>query len=100
VRRRPFGRRLTARNSGLGVEQLECEGGRAHVVQVVEDVDRHLFAASAALDLALSDNGRYLYVLAAGTHGIVTFSVGADGTLTHTDTEANVPGAAAGMAVR
>jgi 6-phosphogluconolactonase len=53
-----------------------------------------------ALDLALSANGRYLYVLAAGTHGIDTFEVGNDGTLTHIDTEADVPAAAAGIAVR
>jgi 6-phosphogluconolactonase len=53
-----------------------------------------------ALDLALSENGRYLYVLAAGTHGIVTLEVGSDGTLTHVDTEADVPVAAAGIAVR
>jgi hypothetical protein len=53
-----------------------------------------------ALDLALSDNGRYLYVLAASTHGIVSFEIGADGTLTHVDTEGNVPVAAAGIAVR
>jgi 6-phosphogluconolactonase len=53
-----------------------------------------------ALDLALSQNGHYLYVLAAGSHGIVAFEVGADGTLTHVDTEANVPVAAAGIAVR
>jgi 6-phosphogluconolactonase len=52
------------------------------------------------LDLALSENGRYLYVLAAGSHGIVGFSVGADGTLTHAETEANVPVSAAGIAVR
>ena len=53
-----------------------------------------------ALDLALSENGRYLYVLAAGSHGIVGFEVGADGTLTHVETEVNVPLAAAGIAVR
>jgi 6-phosphogluconolactonase len=53
-----------------------------------------------ALDLAQSENGRYLYVLAAGTHGIVTLGVGSDGALTHVDTEADVPVAAAGIAVR
>jgi len=53
-----------------------------------------------ALDLALSENGHYLYVLAAGSHGIVTFEVGADGTLAHVHTEADVPAAAAGIAVR
>jgi 6-phosphogluconolactonase (cycloisomerase 2 family) len=53
-----------------------------------------------ALDLAQSHDGKYLYVLAAGTHGIVTFDIGADGTLTHVDTQANVAVAAAGLAVR
>jgi 6-phosphogluconolactonase (cycloisomerase 2 family) len=55
-----------------------------------------------ALDLAQSHDGKYLYVLAAGTHGIVTFQIGNDGTLTHTDTDTdgNVPVAAAGIAVR
>jgi 6-phosphogluconolactonase len=53
-----------------------------------------------ALDLALSENGQYLYVLAAGSRGIVAFQVGADGTLTHVDTETGVPAAAAGIAVR
>ena len=53
-----------------------------------------------ALDLALSENGRYLYVLAAGSHGIVAFEVGSDGSLTHSDTEADVPLAAAGIAAR
>jgi 6-phosphogluconolactonase (cycloisomerase 2 family) len=52
-----------------------------------------------ALDLALGNDGRYLYVLAAGTHGIVAFEVGADGTLTHLGTQPNVPLAAAGIAV-
>jgi 6-phosphogluconolactonase (cycloisomerase 2 family) len=50
--------------------------------------------------VAQSHDGKYLYVLAAGSHGIVTFEVGADGTLTHVDTEGNVPVAAAGIAVR
>jgi 6-phosphogluconolactonase len=52
------------------------------------------------LDLALSESSRYLYVLAAGSHGIVTFEIGSDGSLSHLDTEANVPTAAAGIAVR
>ena len=52
------------------------------------------------LDLGLSENGQYLYVLAAGSHGIVGFEVGSDGSLTHVDTEPNVPTAAAGIAVR
>jgi 6-phosphogluconolactonase len=53
-----------------------------------------------ALDIAISDNGRYLYVLAAGSHGIVAFEVGSDGTLSHIGTHADVPLAAAGIAAR
>src|SRR5262249_55555859 len=44
-----------------------------------------------ALDLARSQDGKYLYVLAPGTHGIVTFHIGNDGTLTHITTQAGVP---------
>jgi 6-phosphogluconolactonase len=53
-----------------------------------------------ALDLALSKDGRYVYVLAAGSHGIVTLETGVDGTLTHVETEADVPVASAGIAAR
>ena len=53
-----------------------------------------------ALDLAQSHDGKYLYVLAAGTHGIVMFEIGDDGTLTQVATQAGVPAAAAGIAVR
>ena len=53
-----------------------------------------------ALDLAQSHDGRYLYVLAAGTHGIVPFEVGDDGTLTYVGSQLNIPATAAGLAVR
>ena len=52
------------------------------------------------LDLAVTRDGRYLSVLAAGSHGIVTFEIDNRGTLTHIDTEVNVPAAAAGLALR
>ena len=52
------------------------------------------------LDESLSESGRYLYVLAAGSHGIVELEVGADGSLTPIGVEADVPATAAGLAVR
>jgi hypothetical protein len=52
------------------------------------------------LDLALGENCRYVYVLAVGSHGIVSFEVGGDGTLTHTGTQAGVPSTAAGIDAR
>jgi hypothetical protein len=52
------------------------------------------------LDLALSDNGRFLYVLAAGSHGIVEFDVGHDGSLTWIGTMPSIPATAVGIAVR
>ena len=51
------------------------------------------------LDLALSRDGRFLYVLAAGTDRIVSFAVDGDGGLTRLDTAA-APIAAVGIAVR
>ena len=57
-------------------------------------------ADGPAFPIRPSENGRYLYVLAAGSHGIAGFEVGSDGSLTHADTEANVPVTAAGIAVR
>jgi hypothetical protein len=52
------------------------------------------------LDLSLSGNGRYLYVLAAGSHGIVELAVGNDGSLTPLGAQENAPATAAGLAVR
>jgi hypothetical protein len=52
------------------------------------------------LDEALSEDGRYLYVLAAGTHGIVQFAVGKDGNLTYVGSQLNIPATAGGLAVR
>lgn len=51
------------------------------------------------LDEALSEDGRTLYVLAAGSHGIVQFSVDKDGTLTYVGSQLNIPVTAAGLAV-
>ena len=53
----------------------------------------------APLDEALSEDGHTLYVLAAGSHGIVQFSVGNDGALTYVGSQLNVPATAAGLAV-
>jgi 6-phosphogluconolactonase (cycloisomerase 2 family) len=53
---------------------------------------------TTALDEALSQDGRYLYVL-AGT-GIVGFHVSSDGTLTRIGSQADIPAAAAGLAAR
>ena len=44
------------------------------------------------LDEALSEDGRTLYVLAAGSHGIVQFAVGEDGTLSLCREPAEHPG--------
>lgn len=57
-------------------------------------------AGMTPLDLDLSENGRYLYVLAAGSHGIVELEVDSDGALTQIGAQANIPATAAGLAVR
>lgn len=54
----------------------------------------------APIDAALSDDGQFLYVLAAGTDAINAYSVNDDGSLTAVETEPGIPANAQGMASR
>jgi 6-phosphogluconolactonase len=55
---------------------------------------------TTAIDLALSRNGKYLYVLASDSDNITAFEVSSDGTLAHVETEDAVPLADVGTAAR
>lgn len=55
---------------------------------------------SFAIDVALSPDRRYLYSLAAGSHTITTFALGADGSLTAQAVSSDVPAGAAGLVAR
>jgi hypothetical protein len=55
---------------------------------------------SPRLDLAVSDNGRFLYGLVTGTNTIAAFRVQADGSLVALPLTAGIPAGANGLAVR
>lgn len=52
---------------------------------------------SLPLDVDFSRNGRYLYVLNAGTHTISGFAFSPDGSLSSVETEGGLPAGAAGI---
>jgi 6-phosphogluconolactonase len=55
---------------------------------------------SSPVDMAISNNSRYLYVLAGGFHSVAAFQVGADGSLTPIAGAGGLPAGAAGLAAR
>jgi 6-phosphogluconolactonase (cycloisomerase 2 family) len=57
-------------------------------------------AGSAPIDMAISNNGRYLYVLGNGSHMISGFRIGEDGSLTAAASAGPIVAGAAGMAAR
>ena len=57
-------------------------------------------AGSAPTDLALSENGRFLFVLNSGTHGIGAFRVQANGRLQPVAAVGGLPAGANGLAAR
>ena len=54
-------------------------------------------SGASPFDLAVSQDGHFLYNLAAGSHELVSFGLAADGTLTPADTS-GLPASAAGLA--
>ena len=57
-------------------------------------------AGSAPIDAGFSANGRYLYVLTAGSHEIVPFALNADGSLTELAAVTGLPAGMVGLAAR
>jgi 6-phosphogluconolactonase (cycloisomerase 2 family) len=57
-------------------------------------------ADSHPTDAAFSENGRYFYVLSAGTHGITAFQVQNDGSLTAISGATGLPTEAVGLVAR
>jgi hypothetical protein len=48
----------------------------------------------------MSNNSRYLFVLAGGSQSVVAFKVNKDGTLTMVDTEGGLPLGSQGIAAK
>jgi 6-phosphogluconolactonase (cycloisomerase 2 family) len=59
-----------------------------------------LGATSAPVDLGISNDSRYLYVLGPGSGVIAGFGIGVDGSLTSGSIAAGLPASASGLAVR
>jgi 6-phosphogluconolactonase (cycloisomerase 2 family) len=57
-------------------------------------------AGSSPIDAVFSANGRFLYVLTAGSHEIVPFEVHADGSLTELSAVMGLPAGMVGLAAR
>ena len=57
-------------------------------------------AGSAPIDMALSHDSRYLYVLGNGSHAITGFRIGADGSLTPAGSISGIVAGAVGLAAR
>lgn len=55
-------------------------------------------AGSSPIDAAFSGNGRFLYVLSAGTNAITAFQANSDGSLTNLGSIGGLPAAAVGLA--
>ena len=55
---------------------------------------------SAPIDMAISDNGRFLYALSTATHTVSAFRIQGDGSLAPIGTLAGLPEAANGLAAR
>lgn len=63
-------------------------------------VTANLGADSAPIDMALSPDGRFLYVLASGIRSVVTLRVHRDGTLSMLETTSGLTPGATGLVVR
>jgi 6-phosphogluconolactonase len=55
---------------------------------------------SAPIDMTMSNNSRFLYVLAGSSQSVVAFKVNKDGTLTMVDTEGGLPLGSQGIAAK
>jgi 6-phosphogluconolactonase len=55
---------------------------------------------SAPIDMALSVNSRFLFVLLGGTQSVASFRIGGDGSLTPVDTGGGLPFGAQGIAAK
>lgn len=96
----PNGRLAYTSNTGSGsISGYAVEQGRLTLL----DADGRTGVTgpgTAPTDLALSNNGGYLYALNSGNQTISAFAVGADGSLTPIGTVSGLPASANGLAAR
>jgi 6-phosphogluconolactonase len=87
-------------NTGSGTISSYRVDGDEGTLAVAHPVAATTGAGSAPIDMALNNNSSFLYVVASGSHAVVSFRVNKDGTLTLIDTDGGLPPGAQGIAAK
>jgi 6-phosphogluconolactonase (cycloisomerase 2 family) len=78
-------------NTGSGTISSYQIGTAVEAVTLVNSVAGSTGMNSAPIDMTLSNNSRYLFVIAAGSQSVVSFLVNQNGTLTMVDAAGGLP---------
>jgi 6-phosphogluconolactonase (cycloisomerase 2 family) len=87
-------------NTGSGTVSSYRVDGDEGPLAVAHPVAAATGKGSAPIDMALNNNSGFLYVVASGSHAVVSFRVNRDGTLTLIDTDGGLPPGAQGIAAK
>lgn len=87
-------------STGSGTISSYRIGNNDDSLTLVESMAGTTGMGSAPIDMTLSNNSRYLFVLAGGSQGVVSFKVNKDGTLTMVDTDGGLPLGSQGIAAK
>lgn len=87
-------------NTGSGTISSYRIGANDESLTLANSVAGTTGMGSAPIDMTLSNNSRFLYVLAGGSQSVVAFKVNKDGTLTMVDTEGGLPLGSQGIAAK
>jgi 6-phosphogluconolactonase len=71
---------------------------RSGAIHLIASVAADTGAGSTPLDLATTGNGRFLYVIEAGSHRVMGYRIGAGGSLTAIPSSPSIPAGASGLA--
>ena len=93
------GKLVFVSNTGsASISSYQLSGGGA--LSLIEAVAGSTGAGSAPIDMALSNNSRFLYVTDNGLQMVHSFAVGKDGTLTPIDNDGGLPFGVQGIAAK
>jgi 6-phosphogluconolactonase len=87
-------------NTGSGTISSYQIGTAVEAVTLVNSVAGSTGMNSAPIDMTLSNNSQYLFVIAAGSQSVVSFRVNQNGTLTMVDAAGGLPLGAQGIAAK
>jgi 6-phosphogluconolactonase len=87
-------------NTGSGTISSYRIGNNDDSLTLAESVAGTTGMGSAPIDMTLSNNSHYLFVLAGGSQSVVAFKINKDGTLTMVDTDGGLPLGAQGIVAK